>query len=248
MSLDIPLSPAQIPWLTTGQMVEVDRRMIEDFRIELIQMMENAGRNLAALARARFLGGDPKGTTVVVLAGPGGNGGGALAAARRLHGWGARVEVFLSRPEGDLTPVPSRQLDILSRIGVSAGSAAEVEAAPRADLVIDGVVGYSLRGAPRGAAADLIRWANGQAAPVLALDVPSGLDATSGRAHDPAVRATATMTLALPKWGLGAAGAREHVGELYLADIGVPPSLYSIPSLCLTVGPIFATGDIVRLW
>jgi NAD(P)H-hydrate epimerase len=66
-------------------MVEVDRAMIEDYHIELIQMMENAGRNLAHLARTRFLSGNPRGREIVALVGNGGNGGGALVAARRLH-------------------------------------------------------------------------------------------------------------------------------------------------------------------
>src|SRR5262249_59434332 len=78
-----------VPSLTTEQMVEVDRAMTEDFHIELIQMMENAGRNLAHLARTRFLDGDPSRKRVVVLAGTGGNGGGALGCARRLRPWGA---------------------------------------------------------------------------------------------------------------------------------------------------------------
>lgn len=82
----------ELPYLTTAQMVEVDRAMIQDFGIELIQMMENAGRNLANLGRLRFLGGRPVGKRVVVLAGTGGNGGGALVAARRLHNWGAQLE------------------------------------------------------------------------------------------------------------------------------------------------------------
>ena len=74
----------QIPYLTTQQMIEVDRVMIEDLLIDLPRMMENAGRNLADLARRRFLDGDPRGKSVVVLAGAGGNGGGALVCARRL--------------------------------------------------------------------------------------------------------------------------------------------------------------------
>lgn len=237
-----------VPWLSTEQMVEVDRAMVEDLRIGLVQMMENAGRNLAALARARFLGGDPRGRTVVVLAGPGGNGGGAVVAARRLHAWGARVEVFITRPDSEFTPVPAHQLDILRRMGVAFGSAVEVEAAPAADLVVDGVIGYSLHGAPRGGAADLIRWAGAQGAQVLALDAPSGIDTTTGAVHDPAISADATMTLALPKKGLRADGVRGRVGELYLADIGVPPSLYAGERLGLEVGLVFATGDIVRLW
>ncbi len=245
--MSIPNIDARIPWLTTEQMVEVDRAMIEDFHIELTQMMENAGRNLAHLARERFLGGDPRGKTVVVMAGSGGNGGGALVCARRLHAWGALVEVFIPRPDGDFAPTPAHQLDILHRMRIPVAPAEAVNQAPTATLVIDGVIGYSLDGAPRGGAGDLIRWANTQDAPVLALDAPSGIDTTTGTVYDPAIRATATMTLALPKEGLRADGVTQLVGELYLADIGVPPSLYSGAGLGFEVGPMFATGDIVRL-
>jgi NAD(P)H-hydrate epimerase len=90
-----PIYRGEIPYLTTEQMIEVDRVMIEDFGIELVQMMENAGRALAHLARARFLGGDPLDKQVTVVAGTGGNGDGALVCARRLHSWGARVKVLM---------------------------------------------------------------------------------------------------------------------------------------------------------
>ena len=76
--MTIPTYSRDIPYLTTEQMIEVDRAMIKDFKIELIQMMENAGRNLAHLARVRFLDGNSAGKRIVVLAGTGGNGGGAL--------------------------------------------------------------------------------------------------------------------------------------------------------------------------
>jgi NAD(P)H-hydrate epimerase len=116
-----------------------------------------------------------------------------------------------------------------------------------ASLVIDGLIGYSLSGPPRGNFAMLIDWANRAAAPVLALDVPSGLDATSGTVWEPCIRATATMTLALPKRGLLARGARGAVGELYLADIGVPPQLYARPPLGLVVASPFGAADVVRI-
>ncbi|MBE2201913.1 MAG: NAD(P)H-hydrate epimerase [Anaerolinea sp.] len=245
-----------IPALTVAQMIEVDRAMIEDYHIDLIQMMENAGRNLAHLARERFLGGDPRGQKVVVLAGTGGNGGGTLVCARRLHNYGADVRVFITKPGVDFMTVPGHQLDILRRMNVPVALAEEVETADEtAVLIIDGLIGYSLQGGPRGPAAALINWANRQAAPILALDTPSGLDTTTGAIYEPAIRAAATMTLALPKVGLlGETPALSevevavtHVGELYLADIGVPPALYAAPALQLTVGAIFATSDIVRV-
>lgn len=253
--MTFPTYTGEVPWLTTEQMIEVDRAMIEDYHIELIQMMENAGRNLAHLARRRFLGGDPRGKRVVVLAGTGGNGGGALVCARRLHNYGARVHVFVTKPDPEFKGVPAHQLDILRRMEVPvalAGPSATlrtgaVDEAEPPDLIVDGVIGYNLKGAPRGTAGELIRWANAQNTPILALDAPSGVDTTTGTVFDPAVKATATMTLALPKAGLRAPGVEAHVGELYLADISAPPELYAEPALGLDVGRIFAASDIVRL-
>jgi len=245
--MKLPLYTGEVPYLTTEQMIEVDRAMTEDFNIQLIQMMENAGRNLAHLARERFFDGDPRGKKVVVLAGTGGNGGGALACARHLHNYGARIQVHVTQPDADFSPVPAHQLDILRRMRVSVTQADVVARAETPALIVDGVIGYSLKGAPRGTAADLIRWANAQAAPILALDAPSGVDTTTGTVFNPAIQATATMTLALPKEGLRAPGVAAQVGELYLADISVPPSLYAEPALALQVGHLFAWSDIIRL-
>jgi len=243
--MEIPWVEGDVPNLTTEQMIEVDRAMIEDFGIDLIRMMENAGRNLAHLARERFLNGDPRGKTVVVLAGTGGNGGGALVAARRLHGYGAEVRVAVTAGADRMTAVPGEQLESLRAIDLPITEHDLPYAT--ADLIIDGIIGYSLRGAPRGRAAELIQWANDAPAPVLALDVPSGLDTTTGTVFPPVIEATATMTLALPKDGLRSAEAERIVGELYLADISVPPGLYGREPLNLAVGAVFALGDIVRL-
>jgi len=247
MKTFIPWHRGEPPYITVPQMVVVDRAMVEDLRIDLVRMMENAGRALAHLARARFLEGDPRGKRVVVLAGTGGNGGGALVCARRLYAWGAGIQVFLNRPPGEFTPVPAQQLEILRRMGVRFAEGPPPPETLRADLVLDGLIGYRLKGSPRGTAADLIRWANAQGAPILAVDIPSGVDAATGKPLDPAIHAAATLTLALPKEGLRASNAERYVGELYLADIGVPPSLYGGPGLRLEVGPIFSTSDILRL-
>lgn len=233
-----------IPALTTAQMIEVDRAMMEDYHIELLQMMENAGRNLAQLARQHFLAGDPRGKQVIVLAGSGGNGGGGLTAARRLHNWGAQVRVALGKPAETYQGVPAHQLDILRRMGLSAlQPGAPLPTA--CDLILDALIGYSLSGAPRGETAALIEWANGQDIPTLSLDVPSGLDSTSGQAQPPTIRAAATLTLALPKTGLLAPQAAPYVGELYLADISVPPELYA--KMGIVVPPLFAESDIISV-
>ena len=245
---DFELFTGELPYLTTDQMREVDRAMVDDFKISLVQMMENAGRNLADLARQKFLDGNPTGRKVVVLAGTGGNGGGSLVCARWLHNQGAGVTVYVTRPDDEFTAVPAHQLEILRRIQVPVSPAHQLNTADQHDLIIDGIIGYSLQGAPQGPAADMIIWANNQPAPTLALDTPSGLDTTTGTTSNPTIKATATMTLALPKQGLRAPGAELHVGELYLADIGVPPSLYAGARLGFDVGNIFARGGVLRVW
>lgn len=230
------------PEIDAEAMALVDRLMMDTFLISLTQMMENAGRSLATVARDRFLAGDARGSRLAVMAGSGGNGGGALVSARRLANWGASVSVILTREPSAMKGAPGQQLAILERMGIQpvAGPPGPV------DLIIDGLVGYSLVGEPHGRAAQLIDWANAQPAPTLSLDVPSGFEAASGTLPGLAVRAAATLTLALPKRGLLSAGVAPSVGEVYLADISVPPALYGRLPVPLAV-PTFSKGDIVRI-
>jgi NAD(P)H-hydrate epimerase len=225
------------PAIDAAGMTEVDQVMIDTYGISLPQMMENAGRALAVLARDRFFGGAVAGRQIVVLAGAGG---GVLTAARRLAVWGAQVRIVLAKEPAAMTPVPGQQLAILRAMGLR--PALETGATP--DLILDGLIGYSLRGAPVRRTADLIYWANSYPAPVLSLDVPSGFDAQTGTLRAPWIRADATLTLALPKCGM--AQASEAVGDLYLADISVPPGLYEQLEHPLVV-PGFGADDILRL-
>lgn len=232
--------------VTVDQMREVDRLTVDEMGISLLQMMENAGRSLAEQAR-RMLGGDASRRQIKVLAGPGGNGGGGLVAARRLSIWGAEVVVILGQTRDQIHEVPAQQLAILDRMGIDIHGPEKTGAdhAGSAELVIDALIGYSLRGAPQEPIAALIRQTNASGTPVLALDVPSGLNADTGEPSDPTIKAAATLTLALPKVGLLGPAARAWTGELYLADISVPPAVYR--RLGLAVGPIFRRQDIVPL-
>lgn len=240
---------APFPALTAAQMAGVDRIMRDELGLDLGSVMETAGRAVAAFARSRFLGGDPRGKRVLVLAGSGGNGGDGLVAARVLLGWGARVEIVLSQTPAALRGAAAHQLGVLHALGLHPTTLApsnEVPPLSAADLLIDALLGFGATGPPSGATADLIRAANAHPAPVLAVDLPSGLDATAGVVHDPCVRAAATLTLALPKTGLLVPAAGAVVGELHVADIGVPEAAYAL--LGIAVGPLFATQEVVRLF
>ena len=112
-------------------------------------------------------------------------------------------------------------------------------------MILDALIGYGLTGDPRGPIAEWIERADAASRPILSLDTPSGLDETTGVPGLPCIRATATLTLALPKTGLLTPAARAFVGDLYLADISVPPELYR--RLGWDVGPLFADDTIIRI-
>lgn len=230
--------------VTAAQMREVDRLMVEDLGISLLQMMENAGRALAELTRIHLSG--LRRRKVVVLAGRGGNGGGGLAAARRLAIWGAEVHVVLAHPDAVFTEAPAHQLASLQAISVPVHRPAEVASLLHdADVVLDALLGYSLEGLPREPEAELIRTANSHGLPIIALDLPSGLDPDTGVPNNPTIRATRTLTLALPKVGLFRPEAAESVGELWLADISVPPQAYA--RFGIAPDQLFVESDLVRI-
>jgi NAD(P)H-hydrate epimerase len=233
-----------VPAVAAAQMREVDRIMVEDLGISLLQMMENAGRAFAELTRIQLSGLNRR--RVVILAGRGGNGGGGMAAARRLATWGAEARVVLAHPEAALAEAPAHQLASLRAIGVPVHGIAEADSLVHdADVVLDALLGYSLDGPPRGPEARLIRTANSSGVPILALDLPSGLDPDRGQPHDPTIRAVRTMALALPKVGLLRPEAAGSVGELWLADISVPASAYA--RFGINPGPLFAQSDLIHV-
>lgn len=192
----------RIPLITTQQMREVDRLMTEKYGMQLLQLMENAGRNLVELVR-KLLGSSVQDKHVIVAVGKGNNAGGGMVAARHLYNWGARVTIAAESEL--LSGAPALQWKSLKALPVDKrlGEAALQALVSRdADLIIDALIGYGLSKNPRGVTASLTRIINTLPLPVVSLDVPSGLDATTGDIYEPCIRATATMTLALPKTGL----------------------------------------------
>lgn len=227
-----------VPAVTAEQMREVDRIAVEEFGLGILQMMENAGRNLALNVLDILGGGKGK---VTILAGGGGNGGGGLCCARHLHNRGFKVWLVLDREPSKLAGAARDQLKILQEAGLEPlEPASAVEAIRRAQVVVDALIGYSLRGRPRGRAAELINLCSQHAGRVLALDVPSGLDATTGKAPGALIRPDRTLTLGLPKTGLHSVS-----GDLYLADLGIPPEVYGRLGLCFE--PFFGDRYWIRL-
>jgi NAD(P)H-hydrate epimerase len=209
----------EVTAVTVAEMREIDRLAMEELGPSLMQMMENAGRNLAEEVMA-WTEGRPG--LVAALAGSGGNGGGAICGARHLANHGVETVVCLSRPAAELSPAAKEQLAIYRETDGRVIDVDEIgELASK--VLIDGLLGYSLRGVPHGETAALIEWCGRSEAKILSLDVPSGINATTGDAAGTYVRPDRTLTLALPKTGLAAA----DTGELVLADIGIPAGVYA---------------------
>lgn len=208
-----------VPAVTADQMMEIDRVAMEKTGPSLLQMMENAGRNLAEMA-IQILNKKWNEATIIVLCGSGGNAGGGICAARHLANRNMDVGICLAKPD-HLSDAAKTQLHIYhSTPGKELHGSELMLLYP--DLIIDALIGYNLRNIPDRTFAELIDWANHADAPILSLDVPSGIDATTGEAPGVFIKPQWTMTLALPKTGLHA----EIVGDLWLADIGIPEGVY----------------------
>jgi NAD(P)H-hydrate epimerase len=168
-----------------------------------------------------------------------------MVAARLLVAWGADVSVILAKPRTGFSGISAHQMAILDRMRIPVSEPGNVDALPDADLIIDGLLGFSLTGDPRGEIARLIALANNHPAPTIAIDLPTGLEATSGHVGEPCIRAEMTVTLALPKTGLLAA-PESLTGDIWLADIGVPPSVYERVNATVP-GDLFAGDGLVRV-
>lgn len=205
-----------VPAVTAEEMREVDRIVVEEIGFGLLAMMENAGRNLAEHVRMVT-----DGSSVTILAGNGGNGGGGLACARHLSNRNIPVQLVLDHDPVELDGAARTQFEILHSMDIPHERSNTVDVLESAAVTVDALIGYGLQGAPRGRAAELIRTCNEHSRWTMSLDVPSGLNATTGDTEGVAVDPDRTVTLALPKVGLAAASE-----SLYLADIGIPAAVY----------------------
>ena len=199
--------PIAVP--TGAEASAFDRHAIEGRGVPEAALMESAGRAAADLADHLA----PSGR-VCVLAGRGNNGGDAVVVARTLHARGREVQLVLVGRDADDPLLHGWSVPTVEF------SAALLE---NAALVVDGVLGTGLNGAPREPAASVLSRVADIAGPVLALDVPSGVVADTGAAPGPAVRASATVAFGWPKLGTLLEPGRSHTGRLVVAEIGFPP-------------------------
>jgi hydroxyethylthiazole kinase-like uncharacterized protein yjeF len=213
--------------VTAEQMRELDRRAIQDRGIPGLALMENAGRAVAEAA-VRMTRASP-GRPIVVLCGRGSNGGDGLVAARHLAQMGRTPQVLLAAAPDEITGDAAANLSRLSEVGLSPTAVSEPgvvgRACSRAGLVVDALLGTGLAGEVRGLPRQLIEALSNTHLPVLAVDVPSGLDADSGRPLGAAVQARETVTMGLPKIGLYLYPGCDYAGRVSVADIGLPADL-----------------------
>jgi hydroxyethylthiazole kinase-like uncharacterized protein yjeF len=232
-------------------MREIDRTTIEAVGIPGVVLMENAGCRIAAEILKRFP--DAAGERIVVVSGKGNNGGDGLVIARHLHNRGARPIVLLLAPKSELKGDAALNLAAAEKSGVEVVDAStelcwkkQAMTLAHASIIVDAVFGTGLQKPAEGLFARAIEDINKSAGFKVAVDIPSGLSSDSFDIIGPAVRADLTVTLAAPKIAHVFPPAAEYIGELVVADIGVPPFLWEDKSLALemigreSVLPLFA--------
>jgi len=215
--------------VTASQMRELDRRAIQDVGIPSLVLMENAGRTTYQILRREFpaLKGE-----VAVVAGRGNNGGDGFVVARYLANAGLPVAVFLLGERAQVRGDARVNLDILAHLGVpveevltGAGLNPVIHRLAKAGLIVDALLGTGLNSPVQGLMAALIERLNHLRAPVLAVDIPTGLSADTGEVLGVALKAEVTVTYGWPKLGQIVPPGRDYVGRLWQVDISIPPAL-----------------------
>ncbi len=212
---------------TAEEMRRLDAAAIEEAGIPALLLMENAAVGILRAIR-EMLGDRLPGRKFIIVCGKGNNGGDGYALARHLHNRGAEVQVLSAGMILDLQGEAAINAQIFCRIG---GSVTELKPSgaipdlPPADLVIDALLGTGLNGPAKGQIARLIEWINARPEPVLAVDIPSGVESDTGSAKGPAISANATVTMGLLKRGLVLPPGRDLAGKVTIANISLPPRI-----------------------
>jgi NAD(P)H-hydrate epimerase len=215
--------------VSSQTMQELDRLTIERFGVPGVELMERAGRNCADIIEERY--GSSSARTATVCAGKGNNGGDGLVIARLLHerGWTVSVLLLGTRDElrGDAKVNLKRLPAGVLLLEFHESSPSWQTQLSGADVVVDALFGTGLNSQVSGVHADIVGLINASGRPVVAVDIPSGIDATTGKVLGAVVRAEVTVTFALAKLGHILYPGAAHVGELLVTDIGIPAELIS---------------------
>jgi ADP-dependent NAD(P)H-hydrate dehydratase / NAD(P)H-hydrate epimerase len=226
------LSSSALPSLTSRQVKELDALAEERFGISVEWLMEAAGWAVARFCADR----------TAVVCGVGNNAGDGLAAARHLHRW-RRLASVCCMDQARLKGAAARELVALHKAGVTVSSEIELHGAA---TILDAVFGTGLSRPPEGRFAAWIDAINVAGKRVIAVDVPSGLDADTGVAYAPAVRADMTVTFGLPKQGLLQRDGPRLAGEIWVADIGIPSEAFAVLGIEVP-DRVFGKRGVVRL-
>lgn len=216
--------------ITAEEMSKIDQKAAE-FGIPRSLLMENAGSAVARFVSEKF----GSGLRTALFAGTGNNGGDGFVAARHLLARGGKIDILLIGNPSDIRTEEARMnWEIIRRmrrnINIHVIKDLEdlkgaVECLKRADVIIDAMLGTGLKGALREPFASAVRSINDSGLPVVAVDSPTGLNPSTGEVHGVSVRADYTLTFHKMKKGFPK--AREHTGEIVVADIGIPPEVES---------------------
>ncbi|MBN1779515.1 NAD(P)H-hydrate dehydratase [bacterium] len=220
--------------VTAAEMRELDRLAIEKHGIPGLVLMEHAAAAVAAAADDILEG--KTDSRIALFCGKGNNGGDGLAAARLLDQMGYDLTVFVCADPQEIKGDARENYQVVKKLNLDICVLKKPEQLNRIgeyDLLIDALLGTGIAGEVKGFLADVIEWMNGYGAPILAVDIPSGIHADTGQFEGMCIEADATVTFGAMKRGLVFSPARELTGEIEVADIGIPAqAMLSIPFLC----------------
>lgn len=216
-------------FVSSLRMKEIDRQATEKFAIPSLILMENAGRSVADEA-TKMIGMRPG--RVVIFCGYGNNGGDGFVSARHLVNRGYTVDTYLVGKQKPMSSDTKINFEILNRMGVKIKRVANekqldgvVKIFNKTKLIIDAIFGIGIKGKLDKLYCRLIERINSSRIHVLAIDIPSGLDADKGVALTTAIKAKKTVTMGLAKKGFIKPSAKEYLGKVVLADISLPSKL-----------------------
>lgn len=212
-----------IPLVTAEQMRALDQSAMEGYRIPSMVLMERAGYGVFERLREWFAPLERK--RVAVVCGKGNNGGDGLVIARYLWESGAPTHIFLLAPPSTFKGDAAVQWQIVHRLGIPTTQWSEAvsdQPFEAFDLIVDALLGTGVKGEVEGLLREAIEAINRSGLPIVAVDIPSGLEADTGHTLGAAVQATYTVTMGLPKRGFFLAEGIRHVGQWAVAEIGIP--------------------------